>query len=98
MINKNLDYNYIAKDIANELSKSTIYDEQSISAKVKAILKASIDREEGDRSFSRLSIKCHRQGVALARKEFELNYWKNKVENKEQYFNELHELLKQQGL
>lgn len=95
---KDLDYNYIASDIAKQISESSIYDQESIARKVKAILKASVDRGNGDRDFSKLVIKCQRQSVALNRKEFELNYWKNKVHQKEQYFEELHKLLKEKGL
>ena len=97
-MNKDLDYNYIAKDIAREIANSSIYDEQAIALKVKAILKASIEREPGDRDYSKLVIKLHRQTIALVRKDFEMNFWKNKVLNKELHYNELHELLKEKGL
>jgi hypothetical protein len=97
-MNKDLDYNYIAHDIAKELANTTIYDEQKIAEKIKAILKASITREQGDRKYSELVIRCHRQSIALNRRNCELEFWKSKIVNKEQYFNELSNLLKQKGI
>jgi hypothetical protein len=97
-MNKDKDYNYIAKYIAKSLTESSIIDENEIAKKIKYILKAALTYKPGERHLSELQIRLFRQTKALQRVYIERDFWKNKLKNKEEYFNELHELLKNKGL
>lgn len=86
-------HDFIAKQIAEELCNSNTYDVDGISAKVKAILKITLEVPKNDKMLTKLQVRINRQTAALNKAYSESNFWKSKVPDSEKYYNELNGII-----